>query len=45
MKRNIFNLSRLFNDISINLIEIIFRLNDAYTFNKKYKRNFKNKIT
>ena len=43
-KRNIFDLCNLFNFTFYNLIEIIFSLNDAYTFNKKCKKNFKDKI-
>ena len=43
-KIKFFNLSNLFNYNFRNLKEIIFSLNDAYTFNKKCKRNFKIKI-
>ena len=44
-KKSFLELSNLFNFNFINLIIMIFSLNDAYKFNQWCKRNFKNKIT
>ena len=44
-KKKFLHLSKLLNFNFIKLIEIIFRINGAYTLNKKCKRNFKTKIT
>ena len=43
-KRNIQDLSNLFYSNCINLIKVIFSINNSVTFNRKSKINFKNKI-